>query len=256
MWTTSLDLNDFYRSTLGQMTTRLLRARLREVWPTVHGETVLGFGYATPFLRPFAEEAARTIAFMPAAAGRHPLAARGPQPHRPGRRDGPAARRQVGRPRRAGPCRRMHRTGATDAARDLAGDGRWRPPAGRHADTRAGLGRRSIDRRSTRASLLAGQLAGLLRRQHVRADAADARAFMPPPVRGWRCAWRRPSNDSAGAGSAASPASASSRPASSSMPASPNATNRNGPSSAEAAHRQLARHPGSPQPGRRRSPAS
>jgi SAM-dependent methyltransferase len=69
MWTDVLDLNDFYRSTLGQMTVRLLRARLREVWPNVRGETVLGLGYATPFLRPFMEEASRTVAFMPAQQG-------------------------------------------------------------------------------------------------------------------------------------------------------------------------------------------
>ena len=46
MWTDVLDLNEFYASTLGQMTVRLLRARLREVWPNVRGETVLGLGYA------------------------------------------------------------------------------------------------------------------------------------------------------------------------------------------------------------------
>ncbi len=69
MWTDVLDLNDFYRSTLGQMTVRLLRARLREVWPNVRGETVLGLGYATPFLRPFIEEAQRAMAFMPAPQG-------------------------------------------------------------------------------------------------------------------------------------------------------------------------------------------
>src|SRR5881394_540827 len=69
MWTDVLDLNEFYGSTLGQMTVRLLRARLREVWPNVRGETVLGLGYATPFLRPFGEEAARTMAFMPAQQG-------------------------------------------------------------------------------------------------------------------------------------------------------------------------------------------
>ena len=69
MWTDVLDLNEFYRSTLGQMTVRLLRARLREVWPNVRGETVLGLGYATPFLRPFIEEAQRTMAFMPAQQG-------------------------------------------------------------------------------------------------------------------------------------------------------------------------------------------
>ena len=69
MWTDVLDLNEFYSSTQGQMTVRLLRARLREVWPNVRGETVLGLGYATPFLRPFREEAARTLAFMPAQQG-------------------------------------------------------------------------------------------------------------------------------------------------------------------------------------------
>jgi SAM-dependent methyltransferase len=69
MWTDVLDLNDFYGSRLGQMTVRLLRARLREVWPSVKGETVLGLGYATPFLRPFMEEAERTLAFMPGPQG-------------------------------------------------------------------------------------------------------------------------------------------------------------------------------------------
>ena len=69
MWTDVLDLNDFYGSSTGQMTVRLLRSRLREVWPNVRGETVLGLGYATPFLRPFMEEASRTLAFMPAQQG-------------------------------------------------------------------------------------------------------------------------------------------------------------------------------------------
>ena len=69
MWSDVLDLNDFYRSSTGQMAVRLLRSRLREVWPNVRGETVLGLGYATPFLRPFMEEAARTLAFMPAQQG-------------------------------------------------------------------------------------------------------------------------------------------------------------------------------------------
>lgn len=69
MWSDVLDLEEFYSSTLGQMTARLLRARLRDVWPSVRGEAVLGLGYATPFLRPFVEEAARTLAFMPAPQG-------------------------------------------------------------------------------------------------------------------------------------------------------------------------------------------
>ncbi len=69
MWTDVLDLNEFYGRPLGQMTVRLLRARLREIWPSLKGETVLGLGYATPFLRPFMEEAGRTLAFMPGPQG-------------------------------------------------------------------------------------------------------------------------------------------------------------------------------------------
>ncbi len=69
MWSDVLDLEEFYGSTLGQTTARLLRARLREVWPSVRGETVLGLGYATPLLRPFVEEAQRVLAFMPAQQG-------------------------------------------------------------------------------------------------------------------------------------------------------------------------------------------
>src|ERR1044072_1120243 len=69
MRTDVLDVNEFYGSTLGQTTVRLLRARLREMWPSVRGETVLGLGYAAPFLRPFMEEAQRTMAFMPAQQG-------------------------------------------------------------------------------------------------------------------------------------------------------------------------------------------
>jgi len=69
MWNDVLDLEEFYSSTLGQMTARLLRARLRDVWPNVRGEAVLGLGYATPLLRPFVEEASRTMAFMPAQQG-------------------------------------------------------------------------------------------------------------------------------------------------------------------------------------------
>ena len=70
MWTDVLDLNEFYSSTLGQMTVRLLRARLREVWPTVRGENTC-WGWAMP--RPSCGRSARkrpeTLAFMPAQQG-------------------------------------------------------------------------------------------------------------------------------------------------------------------------------------------
>ncbi len=64
-----VDLNQFYASLLGQTARRVIRRRIRELWPNVAGLRVLGIGYATPYLRPFREEAERTIALMPATQG-------------------------------------------------------------------------------------------------------------------------------------------------------------------------------------------
>ena len=64
-----IDLNEFYSTPLGQVTRRAIRRRIREIWPDTKGLSVLGFGYASPFLLPFREEAERVIALMPAQQG-------------------------------------------------------------------------------------------------------------------------------------------------------------------------------------------
>ncbi|MEZ5648210.1 MAG: methyltransferase domain-containing protein [Alphaproteobacteria bacterium] len=64
-----IDLRDFYAGTVGRTVRRLIQQRLRDLWPNVKGETVLGLGFATPYLRPFIGEAARTFAIMPASQG-------------------------------------------------------------------------------------------------------------------------------------------------------------------------------------------
>ncbi len=65
-----LDLRGFYYATqLGRMVQRMVRQRLRALWPDIHGQSLVGFGYAAPFLRPFMEEAARTLCLMPAQQG-------------------------------------------------------------------------------------------------------------------------------------------------------------------------------------------
>lgn len=69
MRTDVVDLRDFYRSDLGQIAQRMIRRRIREMWPNVRGERLLGLGYATPVLRPFLGEAERVIAVMPADQG-------------------------------------------------------------------------------------------------------------------------------------------------------------------------------------------
>ncbi|MGB8841738.1 MAG: methyltransferase domain-containing protein [Aliidongia sp.] len=69
MYTDVVDLRDFYETSLGQVATRMLRRRLRQIWPDVAGLRLVGLGYASPYLRPFLGEAERVTAFMPAAQG-------------------------------------------------------------------------------------------------------------------------------------------------------------------------------------------
>lgn len=63
------DLRDFYARPLGRMTRRHLGRRIREIWPDLHGMDVAGFGYATPYLRLFLDEAERVLGLMPAQQG-------------------------------------------------------------------------------------------------------------------------------------------------------------------------------------------
>ncbi len=69
MYTDVLDLRDFYQGSTGQMVRRLIRRRIRTLWPDVKGLRVLGIGYATPYLGVFKEEAERVMAVMPASQG-------------------------------------------------------------------------------------------------------------------------------------------------------------------------------------------
>lgn len=69
MWMDVVDLRDFYASALGGTARRMIRRRIREVWPESKGMKVLGLGYTTPYLGMFKGDAERTLAFMPAAQG-------------------------------------------------------------------------------------------------------------------------------------------------------------------------------------------
>lgn len=69
MYADVLDLREFYEGSMGQVARRMIRRRLRELWPNTCGMVVAGIGYATPYLRPFREDADRVMAFMPASQG-------------------------------------------------------------------------------------------------------------------------------------------------------------------------------------------
>lgn len=58
-------LGRFYATPTGALAARLLRERLRRFWPSLRGHSVLGLGYASPFLRVWRGEAARCVALVP-----------------------------------------------------------------------------------------------------------------------------------------------------------------------------------------------
>src|SRR5580692_532735 len=60
---------DFYGTARGAVTARLLRERLTVLWPDLSGQSVLGIGFAAPYLRLWREQAARCIALTPAQMG-------------------------------------------------------------------------------------------------------------------------------------------------------------------------------------------
>jgi SAM-dependent methyltransferase len=69
MWSDVVDLRDFYASPLGQTARRLIAANLREIWPDAAGQSVVGLGYAVPYLRAWRADAVRCAAMMPAPQG-------------------------------------------------------------------------------------------------------------------------------------------------------------------------------------------
>ena len=69
MWTDVVDLRHFYAGGLGRVARRMISRRIRLTWPEVRGETVLGLGYAVPYLRAFEGEGNRVLAAMPAGQG-------------------------------------------------------------------------------------------------------------------------------------------------------------------------------------------
>jgi SAM-dependent methyltransferase len=60
---------EFYATGRGAVAARLLRARLRRLWPDLSGASVLGLGYAMPYLRLWREEATRCVALVPPRLG-------------------------------------------------------------------------------------------------------------------------------------------------------------------------------------------
>ncbi len=61
--------NFYYRSRLGRAAQKAVREEVLQFWPEAQGQTVVGFGFAVPFLRPYLQDARRVIGLMPGPQG-------------------------------------------------------------------------------------------------------------------------------------------------------------------------------------------
>jgi len=66
---TVIQLEQFYASRLGEAAQAMAARRLSNLWPDLSGRDVLGFGYAWPYLEPYARSTKRIILSMPAEQG-------------------------------------------------------------------------------------------------------------------------------------------------------------------------------------------
>lgn len=65
-----LDIRNFYyRTGLGRVAQKAIRHQMSTLWPEAQGQTVAGFGFAVPLLRPYLDDARRVIGLMPGQQG-------------------------------------------------------------------------------------------------------------------------------------------------------------------------------------------
>jgi SAM-dependent methyltransferase len=64
-----LDLRAFYMSPLGSVARRVIARHIRSKWRKLSGQTLIGIGYATPYIGSYRGEVLRLGAFMPAGQG-------------------------------------------------------------------------------------------------------------------------------------------------------------------------------------------
>lgn len=61
--------NFYYRTGLGRAAQKTIRDQVIRLWPEADAQTVVGFGFAVPLLRPYLAKARRVIGLMPAQQG-------------------------------------------------------------------------------------------------------------------------------------------------------------------------------------------
>ncbi len=69
MYTKAVDLKEFYATLRGKVVQRVIRRRIRKMWPNVKDDRVVGIGYAVPYLNAFFGDADRVSCFLPKSQG-------------------------------------------------------------------------------------------------------------------------------------------------------------------------------------------
>jgi len=64
-----LHLREFYTTPFGEAVRAVIAGEIARFWRSAEGDSVLGLGYATPYLSPFLEQKTAVFALMPAAQG-------------------------------------------------------------------------------------------------------------------------------------------------------------------------------------------
>lgn len=68
-----LDVQDlrtfYYRTRLGRVAQKTIREQMLTLWPSAVRQTVVGFGFSVPLLRPYLADARRVTALMPGQQG-------------------------------------------------------------------------------------------------------------------------------------------------------------------------------------------
>jgi hypothetical protein len=64
-----VSLRQFYATPLGESAQSLIAEGIERLWPDARGDTILGVGYATPYLESYIDKAALTMVCMPAHQG-------------------------------------------------------------------------------------------------------------------------------------------------------------------------------------------
>lgn len=69
MYQSANDVRAFYNTRIGRVVRRILKQQIHNFWPDAPEETIVGLGYATPYLGHYRDSATRVIALTPAEQG-------------------------------------------------------------------------------------------------------------------------------------------------------------------------------------------